>query len=184
MVDTPKETNGDEAMEDNPSGGKAKHGRLRRRSKPCHINTGPGDESNPDGTKEEYSPDRPTFKQAGPVTMGYLERDNHTPPSHDEVSLSNDEFGVPEDPVEQVRFKRRLMATAKSLQRKQEQLKAEQNLLTARWTKILSTNKYGLDRPDKGHAQHNWPPQPKQDNPRHTPRRPHITTVQDSKKDT
>ena len=28
MVDTPKETNGDEAVEDNPSGGKAKHGRL------------------------------------------------------------------------------------------------------------------------------------------------------------
>ena len=34
MVDTPKETNGDEAMEDNPSRKKAKHGRRRRRSKP------------------------------------------------------------------------------------------------------------------------------------------------------
>ena len=28
MVDTPKETNGDKAVEDNPSGGKAKYGRL------------------------------------------------------------------------------------------------------------------------------------------------------------
>ena len=52
--------------------------------------------------------------------MGYLERDNYTPPSEDEVSLGNDEFSVPEDLVEQVRFKRRLMAMARSLQRKQE----------------------------------------------------------------
>ena len=41
MVDTPKETNGDEAMEDNPLGRKAKHGRHRRHSKPRHNNTAP-----------------------------------------------------------------------------------------------------------------------------------------------
>ena len=64
MVDTPKETNGDEAMEDNPSGGKAKHGRLRRRSKPHHSNTGPGDENNPNGAEDEYNPDQPAFEQA------------------------------------------------------------------------------------------------------------------------
>ena len=100
--------------------------------------------------------------------MGYLERDNYTPPSEDEVSLANDEFGVPEDPVEQVRFRRRLIATTKSLQRKQEQLKAEQDLLIEQWTKILATEKYGLDRPNKGHTRHNWLPQPKQENQRHT----------------
>ena len=106
-----------------------------------------------------------------------MERDNYTPPSEDEVSLGNDEFGVPEDPVEQVRFKRRLMATARSLQRKQEQLKADQDLLVDRWTKILATEKYGLDRTNKGHTRHNRLPQPKQAIQRHT------TTVQDSKKD-
>ena len=42
MVDTPKETNGDEATEDNPSRKKAKHGRHRHRSKPRHSNTGIG----------------------------------------------------------------------------------------------------------------------------------------------
>ena len=63
MVDTPKETNGDEATEDNPSGKKAKHGRRRCRSKPRHSNTGPGDENNPDGADEEYNPDQPTFEQ-------------------------------------------------------------------------------------------------------------------------
>ena len=99
--------------------------RHQRHSKPLHINTGPGDESNPDGAEEEHIPDQPTFKQVGPATMGYLERDNYTPPSEDEASLGNDEFGMPEDPVEQVRFQRWLMATARSLQRKQEQLKAD-----------------------------------------------------------
>ena len=57
MVDTLKETNGDEATEDNPSGRKAKHRRRRRRSKLRHSNTGPRDENNPDGAEEEYDPD-------------------------------------------------------------------------------------------------------------------------------
>ena len=103
--------------------------------------------------------DQPAFEQAGLATVGYLERNNYMLPSEDEVSLGNDKFGVPEDPVEQVRFKRRLMATARSLQRKQEQLKADQYLLVDRWTKILATEKYGLDNPNKGHTRHNWLPQ-------------------------
>lgn len=37
------------------------------------------------------------------------------PLSEDEVSLGDEEFIVPEDPVEQERFKRWLTATAKSL---------------------------------------------------------------------
>ena len=57
MVDTPKDTNGDEATEDNPSGRKTKYGRRRRRSKPRHSNTNPGDKNNPDGAEEEYNPD-------------------------------------------------------------------------------------------------------------------------------
>lgn len=126
MVDTPKETNGDEAMGDNPSGKKAKHGRHRRRSKPRHNNTGTGEE-NLDGAEEEYDPDQPTFEQAAQehgqaspdeqVTDGYLEDDNYMPPFKDEVSLGDDGFGVPEDPIEQERFKHRLIATARSLER-------------------------------------------------------------------
>ena len=64
MVDTPKETNGNEAMEDNHSGRKSKNGRRRRRSKPRHSNTGSGDENNPDGAEEEYDPDQPAYEQA------------------------------------------------------------------------------------------------------------------------
>ena len=40
------------------------------------------------------------------------------PLSEDELSLGDEEFIVPEDPVEQERFKRRLIATAKSLNEK------------------------------------------------------------------
>ena len=49
---------------------------------------------------------------------GDSEDDNYMRLSEDEVSLSDKEFIVPEDPVEQERFKRRLIATAKSLKKK------------------------------------------------------------------
>ena len=42
------------------------------------------------------------------------------PLSEDEVSLDDEEFIVPEDPVKQERFKRRLIATVKSLKKKQQ----------------------------------------------------------------
>ena len=42
------------------------------------------------------------------------------PPSEDEASLDDDEFVVPEDPVEQKRFQSRLMAMARSLKKKQQ----------------------------------------------------------------
>ena len=64
MVDTPKETNGDEATEDNPSRKKAKHGRRPRRSKPRQGNTGTEDDNNPDGADNEYNPEQPAFEQA------------------------------------------------------------------------------------------------------------------------
>ena len=41
------------------------------------------------------------------------------PLSDDEASLDDKEFIVPEDPVEQERFKRWLIATSKSLKKKQ-----------------------------------------------------------------
>ena len=135
MVDTPKETNGDEATEDNPSGKKLKHGCLRCRSKPRHSNTGTEEENNPDGAEEGYNPDQPTLEQAKQkhrqvspdeqAIDGYLEDDNYMPPSEDEVSLGDDEFGVPEDPIEQERLKRRLIATSRSPKKKQQQLQAD-----------------------------------------------------------
>ena len=40
------------------------------------------------------------------------EDSNYLPLSEDEVSLSDEDFIVPEEPLEQERFKRRLIATA------------------------------------------------------------------------
>ena len=42
------------------------------------------------------------------------------PLSDDEVSLGDDTFTMPEDPAEQERFKRRLMAMTNSLKKKQQ----------------------------------------------------------------
>ena len=58
---------------------------------------------------------------------------------------------MPEDPVEQERFKRRLMATASSLKKKQQQLRADQDLLADRWTEVLAAEEYKLDRPSKSY---------------------------------
>ena len=71
------------------------------------------------------------------------------PLSENEVSLGDEEFIVPEDPVEQERFKHRLIATANSLKKKQQQLRADQDLLADRWTEVLAAEEYELEHPTK-----------------------------------
>ena len=71
------------------------------------------------------------------------------PLSEDEVSLGDEEFIMPEDPVEQERFKRRLMATTNSLKKKQQQLQADQDSLADRWTEVLAAEEYELECPSK-----------------------------------
>ena len=77
--------------------------------------------------------------------------DNYMPLSKVDVSLGDEEFIVPEDPVEQERFKRRLMATTNSLKKKQQQLQADQDLLADRWTEVLVAEEYELERPSKNY---------------------------------
>ena len=60
------------------------------------------------------------------------------------MALGDDEFAVLEDPVEQERFKRQLMATTNSLKKKQQQLQADQDLLADRWTEVLAAEEYKL----------------------------------------
>ena len=71
------------------------------------------------------------------------------PLSKDEVSLGDEEFIVPEDPVEQDRFKRQRMATTNSLKKKQQHLQADQDLLADRWTEVLAAKEFELERPYK-----------------------------------
>ena len=58
---------------------------------------------------------------------------------------------MPEEPLEQERFKRQLIATARSLKKKQQQLQADQDLLNDRWTNVWAAEEYGLDRPTKSY---------------------------------
>ena len=84
-----------------------------------------------------------------PALMREVEDDNNMPPSEDEASLDDDEFVVPEDPVKQERFQRRLMATARSLKKKQQRLRADQDLLVDRWTEVLAAEEHKPKRPSK-----------------------------------
>ena len=79
-------------------------------------------------------------------------------PSKDEVSLGDKEFIMPENPVEQECFKLRLIATAKSL-KKQQQLQADQDLLTDRSIEVLAAEEYGLERPIKSYPKRRLLPQ-------------------------
>ena len=54
-----------------------------------------------------------------------------------------------EEPLEQERFKQQLIATTRSLKKKQQQLQAEQDTLNDRWTQVLAAEEYGLERPTK-----------------------------------
>src|SRR3954462_11401489 len=81
------------------------------------------------------------------------------PPSEDEASLYDDEFVVPSDPAEQEHFKRRLLATANSLKKKQQQLRADQDLLADRWTEVLAAEEYELERPSKNYPKRRPLPQ-------------------------
>ena len=51
------------------------------------------------------------------------EDSNYLPLPDDEVSLGDEDFIVPEEPVDQERFKRRLIATARSLKRSSSSFK-------------------------------------------------------------
>ena len=102
------------------------------------------------------------------------------PPSEDEVSLGDDKFGIPEDPIEQERFKRKLIAAARSLEKKQQQLQADQELLTNRRTKARAAEEYGLERRTKYYPKRRLLPQFEEAalkiKCRPTPRRQHTAT--------
>ena len=66
---------------------------------------------------------------------------------------------MPEGPLEQERFEHQLIATTRSLKKKQQQLQADQDLLNARWTNVLAAEEYGLERPTKSYPKRKPLPQ-------------------------
>ena len=113
--------------EDDPSKKQPKRRRQRRRSKSRQSKN--GDSSTGDNNTPDTAEDNPLQQDSVQEDEGASpheraadkenEDDNYMPPSEDEASLDNDEFVVPEDPVEQKHFQRRIMAMARSLKKKQ-----------------------------------------------------------------
>ena len=60
------------------------------------------------------------------------------------------------------------MATASSLKKKQQQLRADQDLLADRWTEVLAAEEYKLDRPSKSYPKRRLLPQLEEEAPKPT----------------
>ena len=56
---------------------------------------------------------------------------------------------MPEEPAKHECFKRQLIAIARILKKKEQQLQADQDLLVDRWTEVLAAEEYELERPSK-----------------------------------
>ena len=121
MVDTPKEDdNGNQdPIEDKPVEVPPKHRCQRCRSKSRRekeSNTNTGDNDTLENAEESDHPIEPAIEQDGredgQVNLDELaenedsEDSNYLPVSKDDVSLANEDFIVPEEPLEQERFKR------------------------------------------------------------------------------
>ena len=175
MVDTPKENNGDngnDPVENKPPEIQRKHRRQRRRSKSRRekdSDTGTRENNTPDDAEDKEYPVEPTSEQderederVSPDEQAVnedSEDSNYLPLSEDEVSLGNEDFIMPEEPLEQQRFKQWLIAIARSLKKKQQQLQADQDLLNDRWTNVLAAEEYGLEHPTKSYLKRKLLPQ-------------------------
>ena len=114
---------------------------------PFKIASDTGDNDTPDDAEDPECPIEPTSEQdereEGEYSPGHTDNEdaedsNYMPEPEEEVSLNDEDFIVPEEPLDQEHFKRQLIATAQSLKKKQ-QLKAEQDTLNERWTKSISS---------------------------------------------
>ena len=135
MVDSPKENNDDnekDPVKNKPPEIQLKHRRQQCYSKPRRgkrSNTGTGENNTSDDAEDNEDPVEPASEQeerehgrASPDERAIKEDSedsNYLPLSEDEVSLGNEDFIVPEEPLEQECLKRQLIGTAKSLKKKQ-----------------------------------------------------------------
>ena len=116
MVDTPKGSGNDKEEPDTNKTSKTqskrqrpKHRSKHRRSKDDNTGTGenstPGDAENNEGPVGATSEQEHDSRQNNPDEQAIeddSEDDSYRPPSEEETSLGNEDFIVPEDPLEQV----------------------------------------------------------------------------------
>ena len=133
---------------------------------------------------DERSPE-PTSDDANP------EGKIHQPVSGEENSPDDDALIIPEKLLEQENLHRRLIATARSLKKQKQRLKAVQDTLNRRWNKVLDTEeKCSDDRHTKSYLKRKLLPefddeavgaiQPKTTNQPDRPPRGHDRTANDA----
>jgi len=84
----------------------------------------------------------------------------YQPVSEEEISLDDDAFIVPEKQLQQEHLHQRLIATARSLKKQKQWLKAAQDTLNDRWNEVLDTEeKYGGNRQTKSYPKHKLLPE-------------------------
>ena len=156
MVDTPEESNGNDATEDNHLEKKTKRRRQRRRSKARqskNSNNGTRKNNTPDDSNNNDDPVDPAIEQDEPGDGKHSPEktsDDADPEGklHQPVSGEDNspDVIILEKHLEQENLHRRLIATARSLKKQKQRLKAAQDTLNRRWNKVLDTEeKYGAD---------------------------------------
>ena len=128
-----------------------RQGRRSKSHREKDSNSGTEDNNTPENAEDHEAHVEPTSEHDDwedgqvnpddPVGNEDSEDSNYLPPSEDDMSLGNADFIVPEEPLEQKRFKRQLIATARSLKKKQQHLQAE-DTLNDKWTQVLATEEY------------------------------------------
>jgi hypothetical protein len=144
MVDTakdgsPRQVGSPKEEDDDPKAELPKRRRQKRRSR----GRGRGREGNTNSTGDDETldnmeelGDNTTLEQdrtaseghedrGQPVDLDDSEDSNYLPASEEEDSLGPEDFIIPEDPLDQEKFKRQLIATTRSLKKKQQLLKAD-----------------------------------------------------------
>ena len=167
MVDTPKENNDEEreeAAKDSYLKKQPKR-RCRRRSKSRlgkNSDNSAGKNNTPVDSKGNDDHMDPVMEQdeladgehsTAPLSdHGDAEDKAHQPLSGEENSPDDDAHIIPERHLEQENLHRRLIATARSLKKQKQRLKAAQNTLNSRRNKVLDTEeKYGGSRHTKSY---------------------------------
>ena len=137
MMDTPREGNDKETMEDAPSK-QPKRRRQRRRSKSRHSknsdNSARGNNSPVDSRRNddcttpvaEHDQDANCKHSTDPTSEHDDAKDKpHQSPSREENSPDEDAPIIPETHLEQENLRRRLTATARSLKKQKQRLETE-----------------------------------------------------------
>ena len=158
MVDTPKENNDEERKDTTKGCPLEKQSKRQRKRRPkSHLNR------NNDHTY-------PALEQGEPL-LDHGNAENQTEQTNSVMDNSPEDI-TPDKRPEQQNAHQRLVATARSLKRQKQRLKAAQDTLQIRWSKVLNTAaKYGDNRPTKSYPKRKLlpefdeeasdPPQPK-----------------------